>query len=73
MPDFICGDYVYFNYNDEIPKNHHKHFIMKQEPQFNITYPMRLLEEKWKHFQKCLFKILDPWILKMSKLLQNYQ
>ena len=29
MPYFTCGNYVYFNYNDEIPEKHHKQFIMK--------------------------------------------
>ena len=37
MPDFTCGDYVYLKDNDELPKNHHKNFILNQEPEFNIT------------------------------------
>ena len=63
MMDFTCDDYVYLKENDEIPKNHHKNLIMKQEPDFIITSQMRLLETKLKILPDIFVKkMLVPWI-----------
>ena len=74
MPEFTCGNLVYLEENDEIPKNHHKNFIVKQEPKFTITSSMIFLEEKLKTWRTMFVKnVIVPWIEEMSKLLHNYQ
>ena len=50
MPSFTYGNYLYLNYNDDIPKNHHTLFNNKQDPGITITYPMTLLKEQLKIF-----------------------
>ena len=40
MPYFTSDGYVYLKENDKKPKNHHKSFILKQEPQFTTTLPV---------------------------------
>ena len=64
MSDFTCGNFVYFKENDDLSKNHHKMFILNQEPEFNITspitLPVRLMEEKLKTLKNVCLKILVP-------------
>ena len=44
-------------------KKQNKNFIMKQEPNFTITSPMRLLEEKSKNLPEVFVKnMIVPWI-----------
>ena len=63
MPECTCGDYVYLKDNYEISKNHHKNFIMKQEPDFNITSQMRFMEKKLKMLPGIFVKnMIVPWI-----------
>ena len=61
---FDSGDYVYFNYNEEEPKIHHKVFILNQEPKFTITSPLGLLEKTIEIVAKIICKkTFGMWII----------
>ena len=44
MADYTCGDYVYFKKMDDIPTEHHNHFILNQIQDMYIISPLKLME-----------------------------
>ena len=65
---------MYFNYNEEEPKIHHKVFILNQEPKFTITSPLGLLEKTIEIVAKIICKKhLECGLLIISKLFLIYK
>ena len=74
MPDFTSGNYVYFKDNEEVPKSHHRVFILNQGSDFYITPPLKLLEESLSSLPKLFVKkLLNRGSIIISKLLLSYK
>ena len=74
MPDLSYGNHVYLMENEEVPKVHHKIFILNQEQCFYIASPLELWEEKWLPFAKISCKnSLNRGSTIISNLFPSYQ
>ena len=63
MPAYNYSHYVYINNNFDAPKEHHKQFILNQEPDVYITSQSNLMNEIFtlipKFFVNKMFKKMD--------------
>ena len=65
MPDYTYGDYIYFNNNIDTHNEHHNYFILNHIPDFYITSPSKLMDDKFTSSPKLFF---DKMIEKMDEL-----
>ena len=72
MPSYTYCDYVYINYNNDAPKEHHIQPTLKKKSDIYITSLSKLMGESLTYFTKLFVdKIIKKWMFEYVKVLSQ--
>ena len=72
MPDYIYGDWVYFNNIIDAPTEHNNKLILNQEPYFYITSLSKLMDETFTSLSDLFVdKMIKEWHQSCGSVIKN--